>query len=64
MIKSLPSEIKIHEINPTLRHIEFFGLSFWLALWSKHCPHLLVYYYRVVSVVHWDHRDQMIKNMK
>ncbi|CAF1607399.1 unnamed protein product [Adineta ricciae] len=29
--KSLPNEIMIHERNPTLRHIEFFGLSFWLA---------------------------------
>jgi hypothetical protein len=29
--KSLASEIDIHERNPTLRHIEFFGLSFWLA---------------------------------
>ena len=29
--KTLASEIKIHERNPTLRHIEFFGLSFWLA---------------------------------
>lgn len=29
--KSLLSDIDIHERNPTLRHIEFFGLSFWLA---------------------------------
>jgi hypothetical protein len=29
--KSLFNDIKIHEINPTLRNIEFFGLSFWLA---------------------------------
>jgi len=29
--KSLASDIDIHERNPTLRHIEFFGLSFWLA---------------------------------
>jgi hypothetical protein len=28
---SLPTEIMIHERNPTLRRIEFFGLSFWLA---------------------------------
>jgi len=31
MKKSLSIEIKIHERNPTLRHIEFFGLSFWLT---------------------------------
>jgi len=29
--KSLLSDIDIHERNPTLRNIEFFGLSFWLA---------------------------------
>jgi hypothetical protein len=29
--KTLPSEIMIHERNPTLRNIEFFGLSYWLA---------------------------------
>lgn len=29
--KSLAKEIMIHERNPTLRHVEFFGLSFWLA---------------------------------
>jgi hypothetical protein len=29
--KTLASVIKIHERNPTLRNIEFFGLSFWLA---------------------------------
>jgi hypothetical protein len=29
--KSLAADIDIHERNPTLRHIEFFGLSFWLA---------------------------------
>lgn len=29
--KSLPIDVMIHERNPTLRHIEFFGLSFWLA---------------------------------
>lgn len=29
--KSLQSDIDIHERNPTLRHIEFFGLSYWLA---------------------------------
>ncbi|CAF0731638.1 unnamed protein product [Adineta steineri] len=29
--KSLTTDIMIHERNPTLRHIEFFGLSFWLA---------------------------------
>jgi hypothetical protein len=29
--KSLLNEIMIHERNPTLRHVEFFGLSFWLA---------------------------------
>jgi hypothetical protein len=28
---SLPTDIMIHERNPTLRRIEFFGLSFWLA---------------------------------
>ena len=29
--KALPSDIMIHERNPTLRNVEFFGLSFWLA---------------------------------
>jgi len=29
--KSLLLDIDIHERNPTLRHVEFFGLSFWLA---------------------------------
>jgi len=29
--KSLALDIDIHERNPTLRNIEFFGLSFWLA---------------------------------
>jgi hypothetical protein len=29
--KSLPIDIMIHERNPTLRRIEFFGLSYWLA---------------------------------
>ncbi|CAF3323264.1 unnamed protein product [Rotaria socialis] len=28
---TLPLEIMIHERNPMLRHVEFFGLSFWLA---------------------------------
>jgi len=29
--KALPLDVMIHELNPTLRQIEFFGLSFWLA---------------------------------
>ncbi|CAF1239553.1 unnamed protein product [Rotaria sp. Silwood1] len=32
--KTLPLDIMIHERNPLLRHIEFFGLSFWLACGS------------------------------
>jgi hypothetical protein len=32
--KSLSAEIMIHEQNPTLRNIEFFGLSFWFACGS------------------------------
>lgn len=29
--KTLPLDVVIYERNPMLRHIEFFGLSFWLA---------------------------------
>jgi len=32
--KTLPFERELHERNPTLRNIEFFGLSFWLACGS------------------------------
>ena len=29
--KTLPLDVMIHESNPNLRNLEFFGLSFWLA---------------------------------